>query len=397
LETPIKKRIGPVDFIVSWGHYRRFHRLAPDQRSIVFYSESGQDWHHFEPLVNYLVHDLSRTVCYVTSDPQDPGLQPTSERLHSFYIKEGYWQILFFQFIKADVMVLTMIDLGVFHLKRSINAVHYIYIFHAMGSTHMVDYENSYDNYDTLFCVGPHQMREIRRREELKGLPAKQLFAHGYARVEQLRERAARAADDAPGSHTQPAILLAPTWGADSILPVCGERLAGILLDAGFRLILRPHYQTLKLTPGVVDAILKKYGSNRNLEYIKNMGDVDSLLESDLLICDWSSTSIEYALALEKPVLYIDVPRRVRNPRYKELGIEPMEVAIRNEIGAVLDPGELEKAPEVIRKLLSDKERFAHTISDLREKVVFNFGNSVQAGAREIARIADALKTGRAN
>ena len=33
----------------------------------------------------------------------------------------------------------------------------------------------------------------------------------------------------------------------------------------------------------------------------------DSLIESDLLICDCSGVALEYALGTERPVLYVDV------------------------------------------------------------------------------------------
>lgn len=380
------KRFWLTDFLRSWSEYRAFRKLSPRKRNIVFYSESGQDWHHFEPLIHYLTGTLARTVSYVTSDPSDSGLELKKQNLFSFYIREGYWQILFFQFLKADVMVLTMIDLHLFQLKRSIYPVHYIYIFHAMGSTHMVDFENSYDHYDSIFCVGPHQMKEIFRREELYHLPAKRLFAHGYARVEQLRRQAeAFTKKDTSAVF----VLLAPTWGEHSILHVCGLELVGILLEAGFEVILRPHYQTIRLAPQIVERILTRYGKHHSLKYVDRMGDSDSLFASDILICDWSSMSIEYALGLEKPVLYIDVPRRVRNPRYMELGIEPMEVTIRNEAGTVLSPADISKSPDVIRRLLQNPDQFKQKIASLREKIVFNFGTSVEAGAREIARIAD--------
>lgn len=56
-------------------------------------------------------------------------------------------------------------------------------------------------------------------------------------------------------------------------------------------------------------------------------------------------------------MLFVDGPPRVRNPKYAELGLEPMEMRIRRELGSVLP--------------------------------LFNVGRSVEVGAREIARIAD--------
>lgn len=383
----MSKKSSPLsiaDFFRSFVSYRAFYTLGADQRSIVFYSESGQDWHVFRRIIEKLLSE-SKNVCYVTSDRQDPGLSMKKQGYHPFFIKEGFWQILFFQFLKADVLVLTMIDLNMFQLKRSINPVHYIYIFHAMGSTHMVDFETSYDHYDTILCSGPHQIREIRRREELKSLTKKNLVEHGYGRLEELMELSSKQRKTVSDP---PVILLAPTWGESSILNLCGRQLVSTLLAAGYRVILRPHYQTRKLTPHVIDEILRDNRGYTKLSHVEKMGDTDSLLDSDLLICDWSSTSIEYALGLEKPVLYIDVPRRVRNEKYMELGLEPMEVTIRNEVGMVLDPKHLDRAPQMVESLLADPEKFRARIAALRKRVVFNVGTSVETGAAAIKKIA---------
>src|SRR5215510_10989106 len=167
-----------------WKSYRRFRVLPADERRIVFYSETHQDWHHLQPLIDTLTGSLSRTVCHVTSESTVP--LPSSTGAHGFRIGAGAVCTWFFQMLEADVMVLTMLDLGNFHLKRSVHPVHYAYVFHSMGSTHMVDHENSYDHYDSLLCVGPHHVAEIRRREEMKGFRPKHLFAYGYPRLERL-------------------------------------------------------------------------------------------------------------------------------------------------------------------------------------------------------------------
>jgi YidC/Oxa1 family membrane protein insertase len=372
------------NFLLSFSNYRKFTKLPADQKNIVFYSESGQDWHHFEKIICDLLQQ-NKNVCYVTSDKSDPGLLITNNNYHSYFIQNGFWLIYFFQFLKADCLILTMIDLHIFQLKRSINPVHYIYLFHSMSSTHMVDFENSYDYYDTILCVGPHQIKEIRKRELLKSLPQKNLVKHGYARIENLMH------DAEINSHApvKPfTILIAPTWGENSILNTCGKDLIKILLESGNKVILRPHYQTVKLTPNVVQDILDSFSNHPSFSYISRMGDTTSLFESDILICDWSSTSIEYALGLEKPVLYIDVPKRVRNPNYQELDIEPIEISIRNKVGAILSPSDLVQAPSVIETLLSQPDAFRNQIRELRNSILFNIGNSIAIGAKEIAEIA---------
>jgi YidC/Oxa1 family membrane protein insertase len=386
-----KKSSGPnrfFDFLYSWREYSRFKKLPASSRAIVFYSESGQDWHHFRPIIEHITGALGRTVCYAGSDCNDEGLHGSNPRVLPFYIRRGLLQMIFFQFLKADVCVLTMIDLQVMHVKRSINKVHYVYLFHSMGSTHMVDNENSYDFYDTILCVGPHQIKEIRRREELEGLRQKNLVEHGYARVEHLMALAEKHPRPKRPENEKATVLVAPTWGENSILHICGKPLIAALLMAGFNVILRPHYQTVRRSPGLISDILDTYGNDRRLRYVDKMGDTDSLLESDMLVCDWSSTSIEYALGLAKPVLYIDVPRRVHNPNYEKLGIVPLEISIREKVGAVLAVEDIAGAPERIDTLLAEPEKFRTHIAGLRQEIVFNLGRSVEVGAREINRLA---------
>jgi YidC/Oxa1 family membrane protein insertase len=94
-------------------------------------------------------------------------------------------------------------------------------------------------------------------------------------------------------------------------------------------------------------------------------------------------------------VLYIDVPRRVRNPKYRELGLEPIEASVRTEVGKVLAPTELEKAPEMIDSLLVNYDDIRRRIVQFRNKVLFNIGRSVEAGAAAIAAAADSVKAKR--
>src|SRR5512147_1880281 len=108
------------------------------------------------------------------------------------------------------------------------------------------------------------------------------------------------------------------------------------------------------------------------------MEESDSLFDSDLLISDWSAMAIEYALGLGRPVLFVDVPPRVRNPRYALLGLEPMEMRIRRELGTVLPLDRLADAPGYVADLLRDAEPFRKRSVALREEWAFNFGRSVE-------------------
>jgi len=85
----------------DWRAYRRFSALPPRDRAIVFYSESRQDWHHLDPLIEALTGELGRTVCHITSDAAVPPARPG---LHPFRIRSRTACTWLFQMLKADVM-----------------------------------------------------------------------------------------------------------------------------------------------------------------------------------------------------------------------------------------------------------------------------------------------------
>jgi YidC/Oxa1 family membrane protein insertase len=229
-------------------------------------------------------------------------------------------------------------------------------------------------------------MREIRRREELHSLPAKQLIPHGYGRLEELL--ANHRAPPSVHSDADIHVLVAPSWGEQTILPVCGDALVTALLEAGFRVTLRPHYQTRWTMPGMIDRIADRHRANSRFSLIEQMGESNSMYDSHVMITDWSGVGQDYGMGLEKPVLYIDVPPKARNDTWSELGMEPFESYVRPRLGALLKPADIAEAPARIRELVANPERFRASVAALRDAWVYNLGNSGPAGADAIARIA---------
>ena len=371
-------------FFKGFQGYRAYKKLPKSFKEIVFYSESFQDWHHLKPLLSGLLNQ-KMTVTYVTSDEEDPGLLKQSLNYRSIYIGKGFFRILFFQYLKAKLFILTMMDLDNFELKRSIHPVHYVYLFHTLGSTHMVDQEESYDHYDTIFCAGPHQKNEIEKREAIKKVRKKNLIQYGYPRLEKLVQIRSKA--DEKGK----VVLLAPTWGNESLINTIGEDVCAKIIESGFKLILRPHHETLKRTPEVISQIENRYKNNQSFKLVTEMSDTDSLLSSDILICDWSGTAIEYALGLEKPVIFIDTTPRVRNPNWKELKSEPLEMSIREKVGQIISPTKLNDLSSAITQLLRNDQTFPDQMKSLRKEFVYNLGLSEIVGPEEIKKLLKTL------
>ena len=372
-------------FFKEFQGYRAYKKLPKSYKKVVFYSESFQDWHHLKPLLNALLDD-DIAVTYVTSDDRDPGLLKLSNKYRSIYIGKGFFRILFFQFLKAKLLILTMMDLNNFELKRSMHPVHYVYIFHSLTSTHMVDTEKSFDHYDTIFCAGPHQKKEIELREKNKDLKAKNLVPYGYPRIEKLIQLSSKPKNE------KKVILLAPTWGEQSIINLMGMEICSIILNQGYSLILRPHHETIKRSPQLIDEIENKYSHLETFRLVREMGDSESLLQSDLLICDWSGTAIEYAFGLEKPVIFIDIPPRVRNPNWREIQSEPLEMSIREKVGRVICPSKLDELPSSISQLLNEDQVSSSLIKSLREEFIYNLSDSEIIGREEIKKLLKTLK-----
>ena len=372
-------------FFKEFQGYRAYKKLPKSYKKVVFYSESFQDWHHLKPLLNALLDD-DIAVTYVTSDDKDPGLLKLSKKYRSIYIGKGFFRILFFQFLRAKLLILTMMDLNNFELKRSMHSVHYVYIFHSLTSTHMVDTEKSFDHYDTIFCAGPHQKKEIELREKNKDLKAKNLVPYGYPRIEKLIQLSSKPKNE------KKVILLAPTWGEQSIINLMGMEICSIILNQGYSLILRPHHETIKRSPQLIDEIENKYSHLETFRLVREMGDSESLLQSDLLICDWSGTAIEYAFGLEKPIIFIDIPPRVRNPNWREIQSEPLEMSIREKVGRVICPSKLDELPSSISQLLNEDQLSSSLIKSLREEFIYNLSRSEITGREEIKRLLKTLK-----
>ncbi len=384
--------MGLIGELREW--FRFAFRTPEAEKDIIFFSESASYWAYFEGLVHGLKNQSQAPFCYVTSDPNDPRLSADDPQIRAFYLN----QLLpfFMQFVKCRAFVMTLTELDLHHIKRSVNPVHYVYAFHSLNSTHMAYQPRAFDHYDSILCCGPYMVQEIESDEQLRDLPKKQLIEAGYYRVERIR-RAAQERSAHSGSRIDSetgqaktnstdtgCILIAPSWAAHNVLEEHGIEIAERLLSVGHEVILRPHPETIKRSPDVVDAFARHFKDNPSLIVERSVASDDSLLRADILITDWSGIAQEYAFGTERPVLYLDVPRKVHNEGYESLEIEPFEAQIRNEVGVVLPTEEISQINQAVGRLMRDRNAYGDRIRALRDENLFCFGESGEVGARHI-------------
>ena len=362
--------------------YKRFFYVL--NKHLVFYSESSGFYKYYKGIIEYILKNTNIAVHYITSDPNDQvfAISQSQPRLKPYYIAEKRLITLMMK-LDCDVMVMTMPDIENFHIKRSYvrEDIEYVYVPHCIDSINMTMRTGAVDHYDSVLCVGKHQKEEITNTEAVYGLPHKTLVDWGYTLLDEMRAQyAASAHEDKPGKK----ILIAPSWQKDNIVDSCLEEILDTLKGRGYQITVRPHPQEVRLKQAYMEQLEAKYAADRDVEIQTDFSSNSTVFEADLLITDWSGITYEYAFTTLRPVLFIDTPMKVMNPEYEKINTPPINIWMREVIGAVVKPDELEKLPEAVERLLSGRDEYRERIDRFVHEYVYNLGNSGEVGAKYI-------------
>ena len=366
--------------------YKRFFSIA--NKHLVFYSEKSGYYRNYRAVIAELLTRSNLVIHYVTSDPKDIifEIAKTQPRIKPYYIGETRLITLMMK-MDADIVVMTMPDLETYHIRRSYirKDIEYIYLFHAMVSTHMIYRKGAFDHYDTVFCVGPHHIREIRETERLYGLPEKRLVEAGYTLLDDLLVQYG----DRKQIGGKPRILIAPSHHEGNIMDSCLQGIVEQLLSENWIIIIRPHPQYVRRNPRRVEEIKRLYDGQKNLIFETDFSTNESQYTSDILITDWSGISMEYAFVTHNPCIFIDTPMKILNPEYTRYECVPALLDIRDKIGVSFHPEDVAGIAEAVKRMLSGTLLPAEEIASITAQYVYHLGESGRVGARYII---DSLK-----
>ena len=375
-----------ISFGEEWNNLKKFENLSDFERSIVFYAENEASMNHFRTLIFELTERMNFQICYITSVKNDPIFSSKNKNMLSFYIGEGASRTKFFLTLRAKILVMDMPDLDTYHIKRSkAYPVHYIYLFHSMFSIHSYLRKGALDNYDTIFCVGPHHVNELRTTEKLYGLKPKTIVNYGFGRLDTLLQEKEKFAK--PDSNLKDLILITPSYGDENLLEKCGIELIDTLLKSDFRVLLRPHFRTLRDSKELIDSIKNKFGKNPSFIFEDGVIPPEYFHNSICMISDWSGISMEYAFTFERSVIFIDVPKKILNPDADDLPLEPIEISIRKKIGHIVSTNNIREIPNIINNLNNNTEDFKEQLKLIRQNTVFNISTSSKIGANYIEKL----------
>ena len=364
--------------------YKRFFKVA--NKHLVFYSEGSGFYKYFQNIIEDLLARTNVTINYVTSDPNDQifGIAGKEPRIKPYYIGENK-MITTFMKMDADIVVMTMPDIGTYQYKRSYvrKDIEYVYVFHGLFSGLITLRKGALAHYDTLLTPSPGFEEELRAYNRIKGLPDQKMVPCGYGvsdNMAALYERMEKKESDVR------TVLIAPSWSEGNILDSCLLDLAQPLVEAGYDVTVRPHPQYIRRFPQLLERHIQECSGldSSRFRFQLNFSSNETVFASDMVVTDWSNIGYEYAMATKKPVLFINTKRKIVNRDWSEEDAAKYapDDQIRSIIGVALNVDEVrEKGEAAITGMIENRAAYEQTIDQVRRERLYNFGCSGRAGA----------------
>lgn len=367
---------------------------ADQQRhELVFYSEGRQYWITFKPLIDELISRGERCL-YLTSDDKDPGLLYASDLLSTKYIGSGTKAYAHMTVLEADVCAMTTPGLDVLQIKRSKGVGHYAHLIHA--PTDVGTYKQySFDYYDSILTSGEHQVRSLRKLEELRGTRRKLLRKSGCLYYDQMAKQLNEMGEQRYAGN-EVIVLVAPTWGPNGLLRKFGARVLIPLLEKRWTVILRPHPQSYISERDMLDRLQEELREHSNLHWDDAPDGLRSMTRAHVMVSDLSGVVFDFAFVVEKPVITFKFELNKLGQESADLPWDLWELTVLEIIGPRITENDLPTLATIVEREVGKSDR-KHLIRRLRDESVANFGCAAQHVASELLRIRDEVKTKQKN
>ncbi len=298
----VKGLILKIKFLLHGGRAE----VTKERYPYVIFSDSKRYWNVFQPICEQF-EQRGISVEYLTASPDDPALTQEYEYVHCQFIGENNKAFARLNMMDAGILLSTTPGLDVYQWKRSKYVGWYVHTFHA------VDEGTGYrmfgmDYYDAVLLTGTFQEKYIRKLEELRGLPQKELVVTGSTYMDALKEKLERAQKQESGKKQDEGktVLLAPSWGESSILSKYGTEILQALSTTGYHIIVRPHPQSLVSEKAILEPLQNAFSDTTVVEWNYDNDNFEVLRKADVMITDFSGIIFDYALVFGKPVIYAD-------------------------------------------------------------------------------------------
>ncbi len=291
------------DTIIKLKLFVRGEKKIIDSKKIplVIYSDHKRYWNIFEPICDELERQEIDAV-FMTQSEDDPAFSKVYDHINTEFIGEGGKGFARLNNLNAKVVLSTTPSLDVFQWKRSKNVNYYVHI------AHMPNDISAYrmfglDYYDAILLSGEYQGEQIRKLEELRNLPEKDIEYVGLPYMDVMLDRVKKVEKLKEHEIT---VIVAPTWGASGLLSKYGSELLDELIDTGYKIVIRPHPQSFTAEKEMIEELQKKYPDSDQISWNRDTDNFNVLYNSDIMISDFSGVIFDYSLVFDKPVIYTE-------------------------------------------------------------------------------------------
>ncbi|MFQ5536641.1 MAG: CDP-glycerol glycerophosphotransferase family protein [Gemmatimonadota bacterium] len=235
--------------------------------------------------------------------------------------------------------------------------------------------------YDTLFVIGPYQMRSLIENKLFRE-GSDRLVPTGFAKLDRLVDGSLsrdHILDDVGLTGERPVLLYAPTGQKRNSLESTGPEVIRRLRDTGeYDILIKLHDHPRDRAERGRDEI--KSMLDEHTRMVTGFDVVPYLYAADLLISDASSVSMEYSL-LDRPVVYLDVPELIEAVKRKKKGSFDLETWGRKGGTVARWPDEAVRAVEWS---LENPDAHGEIRRAMARDLFYNVGTATDAAERWI-------------
>ncbi len=316
---------------------------------IAIFTDHKRYWNVFEPLLNEF-EKRHQKVMYFTCSKDDPIFDKKYEYITGEYLGEGNKAFAKLNLLNAYVVVASTPSLDVFQWKRSKNVDYYIHVQHGANDISMYRMFGT-DHFDALPLSGEYQVKQVRQLEKMRGIKERETPLVGIPYMDEMKKRLEAAGDVGPHEKT---VLLAPSWGKSGILSRFGEKLIDALIDTGYKIIVRPHPQSLITEKDMMDRLMSKYTDESKVIWNRDNDNFEVLRQADILISDFSGIIFDFTLVFDKPLIYTDTKYDIGPYDAYWIDEKPWTFRILPELGLELNEENVSNVKNLIDRCLED-------------------------------------------
>lgn len=258
----------------------------------------------------------------------------------------------------------------VFHLPHSLVSLHGIYTIDA------------FKDIDCLFSTGPHHTKEFQELCRYYHWD-KDIREVGYLKIDRLKEIQSNSMES-----SQRIVLFAPSWGINNAFRRHGIIIINNLLREKWKIIVRPHPLSFEKDSDIITNLkLLSAESKGQLILEGPTSTMQSFITASVMITDWSGAAYEFAFALCKPVLFLDVPVKITNQNsslYPAIDLCLMEDELRSKIGII---SRIDNVTTDIELLFSKRADYSNHICEIRNDYLYNIGTATSVAWTQIQDI----------